>query len=205
MSDCSITNMKKIIFLLLILFPLQNAFSDSFEKIKEKLKNAGCMHYQFISVIESDIFDTVDSTYGEAHISRNGQYYIAIGDEAYTYDLKHYFTYVALNNQLIIEKGDGNSNDDILFITKLDEFYKSYILLPDLEYRLLKKEKVIGDFPDSLIVKTDKKSQVIKEISFFDINDELNRIIFISQKYQSLCDDSLFIPNYPDSVERVKL
>ena len=124
------------------------------------------MHYQFISVIESDIFETVDSTYGEAHIAKNGQYNISIGDETYVYDLKHYFTFVASNNQLIIEKSDGSSNDDILFITKLDEFYKSYILHPDSVYRLVKKEKVIGDFPDSLIVKADKKNQEIQEISY---------------------------------------
>ncbi len=197
--------MKKTIVLLLVLIPLQFTFADSLEKIKEKLKNANCMHYQFISIVESDVFDSVDSAYGEALFSKKGQYNITISDEVYVYDLKNYYTYVASNNQLIIEKGDGNANDDILFITKLDEFYKSFILQPDLLYRLVKKENVNGDFPDSLIVKTDKKSQKITEISFYDINDELNRIVFTSLIYQSLCNDSLFIPNFPDSVERVKL
>ena len=197
--------MKKIIVFFLLCLPLQIAFADSLGEIKEKLKNANCMHFSFISVIESDIFETVDSTYGDAQMAKDGRYYISIGDEVYVYDLKHYFTYVASNNQLIIEKGDDSSNDDILFITKLDEFYKSYILHPDLKFRLIKKENVIGDFPDSLIVITDNKKQEIKEISFFDVNEELNRIIFISQKYQSFCNDSLLVPNFPDSVERVKL
>ncbi len=197
--------MKKIIVLLLIMIPIQSLFADSYDKIKEKLKNSQCMHYKIIAVVESDIFETVDSTYGEAYISKNGRYNITLGEESYLYDLKNYYTYVVANNQVIIEKGDGNSNDDILFITKLDEFYKSHILIPDLEYRLMKKENIIGDFPDSLIIKTDKKSHELREISYYDINEELNRIIFLTQSYKSICDDSLFIPNYPDSVERVKL
>ncbi len=197
--------MKKIILLFLILTPMLSVFADSYDKIKEKLKNSQCMHYQIIAVVKSDIFETVDSTYGEVHISKNGRYNITLGEESYLYDLKNYYTYVVANNQVIVEKGDGNSNDDILFITKLDEFYKSHILIPDLEYRLKKKENIIGDFPDSLIIKTDKKSHEMKEISYYDINDELNRIIFLKQSYNSFCEDSLFIPNYPDSVERVKL
>ena len=197
--------MKKIIALLLVIVPLQYLSADSYDSIKKKLQNAECLQYQIISVVESDIFETVDSTIGDAYIDKNGRYNITLGDEKYLYDLKTYYTYVASNNQLILEKGDANSNDDILFITKLDEFYKSYILHPDLEYRLLKKENIIGDFPDSLIIKTDKKKNEIIEISFYDINEELNRIIFISQRYQPFCNDSLFIPNFPDSVERIKL
>ena len=197
--------MKKLICLILLLSLFQTIQADTFEKLKKNLKKAECMEYDFISVIESDVFDTVDSTYGHAQLSNDGRYYISMGEEVYSYDLKNYFTYVIPNNQLIIEKGDENSNDDILFITKLDEFYKSYILQPDSLYKLVRKENVIGEFPDSLTIRINKKKQQFEEISFIDINEELNRIIFLNQIYHSNCIDSLLIPNFPDSVERVKL
>ena len=197
--------MKKIICLLSLFLVFQSIQADSFDKLKEKLRIANCMEYDFISVIESDVFDSVDSTYGHAQIANDGRYNISMGEEVYAYNLKQYFTYVIPNNQLIIEKGDESSNDDILFITKLDEFYKSYILQPDSLYRLVKKENVIGEFPDSLIVRLNKKKQQFEEISFIDINDELNRIIFLSQIYHQKCIDSLLMPIFPDSVERVNL
>ncbi len=97
--------MKKLIIILLIIFPLQMTFADTFSEIKKKLKKATCMHFEFISIIESDIFETVDSTYGNAQMAKDGRYNIALGTDVYAYDLKRYFTYVPDNNQLIIEKG----------------------------------------------------------------------------------------------------
>lgn len=197
--------MNKTTILLTLILSGISVQADNFDDLKEKLAQSRCSYFQFISVVESDIFDEVDSTAGTAYISSDGRYNITLGDEEYLFDSKHLYTYVKSNNQVIIEPSKEQSNDDILFITKLDDFYKSYILSPDLSYRLIRKEGVEGDFPDSLIVDLVKDKQQLEQIRYIDVNDELNRIIFLNQEYSPDCIESRFEPNYPDSVEKVKL
>ena len=195
--------MKKTITLFLLIFLTVSVQADKFDQIKKRIADSDCNYFEFVTIIVSDIFDTVDSTLGTALISSNGKYAISAGDEEYLSDLNYQYTYSKSTNQVLIEKVQGSSSDEILFITKLDEFYKSYILSPDLSYRLIKKEKIEGDYPDTLFITISEDR--LKQIEYNDVNEELNRIYFIKQQYDFKCNDSSFMPVYPDSVEKVKL
>ncbi|HKK20265.1 MAG TPA: hypothetical protein VJ983_02250, partial [candidate division Zixibacteria bacterium] len=87
----------------------------------------------------------------------------------------------------------------------LDDLYKTYVLKPDQSYRLVKKGDAEGDFPDSMTVTIDSDKLLLKKIEYFDVNDELNTITLIKQDYHAVCKQELFEPNFPDSVERVRL
>ncbi|MCH7947459.1 MAG: hypothetical protein IIC66_06635 [candidate division Zixibacteria bacterium] len=45
----------------------------------------------------------------------------------------------------------------------------------------------------------------IAEIRYIDINEDLNRVEFLTQKTDSSCSARGFAPDFPDSVEKVKL
>lgn len=197
--------MKKLLLYILLGGISISVKADNFDKLKEKLSKTPCISFELLSVIESDIFETVDTTYSEAIISMDGRYSIKAGDEEYNFDRNLYYTYSKSNNQLIIEKSYSESNDNVIFLTKLDELYKSYILTPDLKYKLVKVDSIESDSPDSLIIELQKKKADIKQIQFYDINEDLNILIFLEQNYLSTCNDSIFTPVYPDSVDVVKL
>jgi len=73
------------------------------------------------------------------------------------------------------------------------------------QYRLTRKFGVVGDIPDSLIAEIDPDSVAIRSMHFYDINEELNRIIFQAQTLSDHCSDSAFIPDFADSVDVLKL
>lgn len=196
--------MNKLIAVLILILPLLS-FADSFDDIKKELSKEGCWHFLFVDVVESDIFNSVDSTDGEAYLSSNGSYYIKTNEDFYIYDLINYYSYSPESNQLVIEKNLNNEEDEISFITNLDKYYKTVILDAEKSYSLYKKENVTGDIPDSLVVIIDSKEKKLKRIEYYDINEELNKLIFIEQNYIDSCLNDHFIPKVPDSTERVKL
>lgn len=146
---------------------------DSFDEIKTLLSRKGCRLLEFISIIESDIFELVDSTYGRAYLASDGRYNINVGDEQYLYDLKNLYSYLVSNNQVLIEKAEKAANEEVAFITKLDEIYETFIIKADEEYRLVKKPEIAGDYRDTLIVVIDHKKLELKQIEYFDVNDFL--------------------------------
>ncbi|KAA3636876.1 MAG: hypothetical protein DWP97_01860 [Calditrichaeota bacterium] len=197
--------MKKLLLFIILCCFISSAKADNFDKLKVKLSKTPCISFELLSVIESDIFESVDTTYSEAIISMDGRYSIKAGDEEYNFDRNLYYTYSKSNNQVILEKSYSEANDNVIFLTKLDELYKSYILTPDLKYKLVKVDSIESDSPDSLIIELQKKKAELKQIQFYDINEDLNRLIFLKQNYLNKCSDSIFTPVYPDSVDVVKL
>lgn len=202
-----IINMKKILTFIIIIFGLFQLAqaADRFDEIKKELSKEGCWQFEFISIIESDIFDTVDSADGEAYIASDNRYRVSVGSDSFWSDGKLFYSYSVEADQLIIEKDGGGVENEISFIIKLDEFYRTYSIEKNKKYRLIRRDKIEGDMPDSLIIQIDSKDLLIESIEYFDINEELNRIIFHQQLYNTECIDSGFVPNLPDSVERVKL
>jgi len=181
------------------------SYADDFESIKKELAKDGCWNFIFENIIESEIFNSIDSTHGEAFLSSDGRYYIKNEEDIYTFDLHYYYNYSPESNQLVIEKKQTTAEDEFLFVTNFDKYYDTYVISNNRSYKLLKKENISGDFPDSMIVFIIPKEKKLDRIEYFDINEELNKIIFIEQLYLNSCLDTLFIPNVPDSVERVKL
>jgi outer membrane lipoprotein-sorting protein len=181
--------------------------TDSFQQIKDRLASASCISIGFVSILESDIFKSVDSTVGTAYFARDGRYFVKLGDDVYLSDNRRKYSYSPGNNQVIVQKADSSGADarELFYITRLDEWYETAILTPDKEYKLTRKPESVGSLPDSLRVIIDKRKGRIARISYFDENDEPVSLILLQESFPAACDDARFVPRFPDSVETVKL
>lgn len=183
------------------------AANNSFDEIKLQLAEAGCVHFEFLNIIESDIFDSVDSTDGEAWLAADGRYLIKLDSDEYLFDGADLYSYSFENNQVTVEQLDtaDAQTGQISFIRRLDEWFKTDIIEPDLRFRLALREGVEGDLPDTMIIEIDSDNNRIRRIEYLDLNEEKNRIIIDSQDISDSCIEQLFRPNYPDSVELIRL
>ena len=180
---------------------------DDFDRVKSRLAGAGCVRLEFASIIESEIFDLVDSTSGTACLASDGRYHVTLGPDSYLYDGRLLWSFSHENNQVLIETvGDTTGHGrEITFVTRLDEFYDTFSLPTRNRYRLLLRPGITGDLPDSMTVVIDGDPPAIRRLEYYDINDEFNRIELLNQQLDSVCADDDFIPAFPDSVETVKL
>lgn len=181
--------------------------ADRFDSIKAKLTQAECTRFEFLSIIESEIFDQSDSTTGTAYIAHDGRYNVHVGRDQYLFDGNNLFSYSAENNQVVIEKmaAKNEISLEISFITRLDEFYQTLTIKSDSSYRLTKKADAKGDMPDSAVVFINSQASRIDRFMYYDVNDERTIIIILKQQSDSICNEGQFEPAFPDSVERVKL
>jgi outer membrane lipoprotein-sorting protein len=181
--------------------------ADRFAVIKTELAEAPCVRFEFLSIIESEIFDQTDTVEGEAYIARDGRYNVTIGTEQYLFDGDKLYSYSADNNQVVIESIDEKeeTGSQISFITRLDEFYRTQVVTPGERYRLARKADVQGELPDSISVILSPQENRIARLEYFDVNDERNVIVILKQLPDTVCFDERFRPNFPDSVEKIKL
>jgi outer membrane lipoprotein-sorting protein len=191
--------------LCLTLFSLVSA--DTFDEIKAKIKGSECVHIQFVSIVASSIFESVDSANGDATFERSGKYRINLRKDSYLFDGVDLYSFSYDNQQVSVEKVDSGSQfgAEVSFVTRLDEIYKTRILRPDSLYRLVKFARGYAGVPDSMIVTIDKRNRRIGKIEYFDVNDEPTTIVFQSEQTSSKCDPAEFRPNFPDSVKVVRL
>ena len=191
----------------LYLLPVSLLASDRFDTIKKDFAASNCTYFTFLSTIESSVFDQVDSAYGYAYIDNNGEYHVQIGTDEYIYNGQHLYTYSKANNQVTVETADngGAGTDQVSFVTRLNEFYSTKPVKKGDEYRLIRKPGKSKNLPDTLLVYLDSTAPKISEIEYRDINGEINRLRFTDQKTSLDCDSSRFVPNFPDSVEVIKL
>ncbi len=180
---------------------------DNFTAIKERLKKAACVHFDFVSIIDSDVFDTSDSTLGSADIAQDGRFNVTIGTDQYLYDLTHLYTYSQSADQVVIEEPqqDVFTGSEIAFVTRLDDYFKTITIKIAARYMLVKTDPDEVDLPDTLGVHLDENGERIEELQFLDINGDLNTIVINKQTTSDSCRASLFVPDFPDSVERVRL
>ena len=192
--------------LLLLQSSLARPEADALEAVKSKLAGGDCTYFKFANIIESKIFGVIDTINGSAYIAKDGRYKIEIGSDVFLYDGSYLYTYFLETNQLIIEKPDSGKlvSDEISFVIKLDEWYDSKANSKN-SYALTKKEGVEGDIPDSLELIINIADSTIVEMRYIDINEDLNRLKFLKQKTDSSCSARGFAPDFPDSVEKVKL
>jgi len=186
--------------------PILSRAEDNFGRIKKGLSNSECSHFEFVNIVKSTVFDQVDSVYGSVLITSNGQYDLALGNDRYTCNNKYLYSYSEENNQVVIERcsPETDANAQLTFITRIDDFYNTFTVKKDSLYRLIRKENIISDVPDSLKLIIDSDMMQIKQISYYDINDELNTIVIMKQETDLSCDSSYFTPSFPDSVETVR-
>lgn len=182
-------------------------FADSLDQVKRRLEEADCIRLEFLSIVESDVFETVDSALGTASIADDGRYLLRLSADVYLYDLTDLYSYSAANNQLVVEMTNGGTpaGDEVSFIKNLDRYYSSRTIEPDLAYHLTRKPEFEGDYPDSMNLYLNPDGTQLERIEYLDVNEELNRILFLKIETESDCDDNVFEPNFPDSVDRVRL
>jgi len=179
---------------------------DRLDILKHQFALADCVNFRFLSIVESGIFDRSDTIEAEATIAEDGRYLINLGRDQYLYDLEYLYSFSYDNNQVTIERANGREvPEELSFVKRLDDFYRSFVLKPDSLYRLLKLSAEGSNIPDSLLLFLRSDSLLLDRIEYYDINEELNRIIFLEQTVNETCPDTPFVPNYPDSVEVIRL
>lgn len=200
--------MNKLLTIFLV-FILNLSFawaSDSFDELKKKLAGAKCIRFDFLSIIESEIFDRIDTAQGTAYIDADNRYRVTLGNDEYLYNGEFLYSYNRDNNQVTVEKNTGWAGKDIVFLARLDSYYNSSTVIKDNEYRLIKEDSSVESaIPDSLLLFLDPALLILKEVRYYDVNEELNRLIFLRQDTDASCGEQLFLPDFPDSVPRIKL
>lgn len=191
-----------------VLVGAQAFCADPLKLVNQRSSEAVCIRLEFLSIIESEIFGTVDTTVGSADLAADGRFDIRLGSDRYLYDLERLYSYSADNNQVVIEPAEAGASvaDEIRFLTQLEERYHARPSLKRGEYKLRRKEDDLqSDLPDSLEITINVEALIIEKVEYFDINDDLNRLIIGSQFFFDNCNAATFLPDFPDSVERVKL
>ncbi len=202
--------MKSVFYKLLIVCLVAGpsvARADAFDKIKSTLAEAACVRVEFLSILESKIFKQVDTSKGTADLLRDGRYVVTVGDDEYLYDREHTYTYSRENNQVVIEGVDSSAayTKEVSYLMHMDDLFITRVVRPDLEYRLIKRSQRMPNLPDTITVMIDKEKLRLVSLSYHDINDEPTRIEFLRLTSSDKCDERRFEPNFPDSVQRVKL
>ena len=183
------------------------AHADAFDKIKSTLSEAACVRVEFLSILESKIFKEVDTSNGTADLARDGKYVVTVGTDQYLCDRTNLYTYSRENNQVVIEGVDSSATfgKEVSYLMHMDDLFTTRIVKPDLEYQLIKRSPRMPNLPDTIVVIIDKEKLRLVSLSYNDINDEPTRIEFLRLTSSDKCDERKFEPNFPDSVERVKL
>ncbi len=180
---------------------------DTFEKIKKELAGAEFCRMEFLSILESEVFQSVDTTQGHAYFAVDGRYVVKIGPDTYLYDNETLYSYSETQNQVTVERLAPSQarRDDVSFVTRLDDYYETFPVTPNAEYRLVKTVQEAESIPDSLRLFVNGESGQLDRIEFIDLNEDINRIIFLDVTVSDICDTAMFIPQFPDSVETIRL
>ena len=183
------------------------AMADDFDAIKDKLSRQGCQYFEFVSVVHSDVFDDVDSAAGIAYLASDGRYNVKIAEDQYLCDGSYRYSYNVGSNQVIIEAASAESEtgEEFYFIVRLDELYETRIVELNKRYRLSKRPDAGSEYPDSMDVEINALQHWLKQIEFYDVNEDLNVIRFLKQDYFEQTDAAWFEADFPDTVEKVKL
>ena len=183
------------------------AGEDKFDSLKVRMKETECSNFQFTSIIESEVFLTVDSIDGSAWIAKDGRYAVKIGGDHYLFDGDYLHSYSSDNEQVVIETIDSGTTtgNEVLFIVRLDELYVSSTQIPNREYILRKKPDQHGNSPDSLRLFLSDISGDLTRISYFDENEDRHLILIEKMELKDECLPSLFEADWPPGTDIVKL
>lgn len=181
---------------------------DRFDDLKKELSSAECSYFEFISITESDIFESVDSINGSAWMARDGRYSVNLGTDIYLFNGELLYTYSAENEQVVIEKVDPKHNAlgaEVSFIIHLDEYYRSKVIQPDREYTLFRLDSAQTSIPDTLQLLLDVQTGRMSRLIYYDENNDRQQILISAQKLYDRCKPDSFSPKWPDGTEIVKL
>jgi len=194
---------------LILLLSAANSFGqgDPFANVKTAMSRAACCRYEFLSIVESTIFETVDTTRGTAVIAADGRYHVSIGPDEYLKTSDRLYSYSQTENQLTIESAPPGMvpQESVSFITRLDDYYTTKMRVPKSKYFLRRTDTAAVDLPDSLTVLMAEGQARIERLVFFDVNDDRNQIVFKKCEYLDKCDETALVPHFPDSAEVIHI
>jgi hypothetical protein len=183
---------------------------NQFTALKQQMAEAACCRFEFLSILESDVFDTVDTTDGTAVIGRDGRWLIDIGPDTYLNDGRLLYSYSRPNNQVTVESvGPGlGPTEEIAFITRLDDYFETLPGVSQTEFRLRRNDSTHHSLPDSMTLRldlSDEDGARLGTVVYWDINEDLNQIVFLKQEFLQACRESALEASFPDSVEVIRL
>jgi outer membrane lipoprotein-sorting protein len=200
---------KSTLAVLVILVSTAGAFGqdEPFERLKATMANAACCRYEFLSIVESEVFESTDTTLGAALIASDGRYHITIGPDEYLKTADKLYSYSSTENQMTVEALDTGDPrlESVSFVTRLNDYYSTRVVVPSRQYFLTRTDSAAVDLPDSLVVSLISGKGGLDRIEFFDVNNDRNRIVFRKSEYFDKCDDSALSPRFPDSAEVINL
>ena len=183
------------------------AAQDRWKQAVAPLAASECIHLSFISTLESNVFGTVDTTLGSAYLGTHGCFYLQLGPDEVWSDGERRYTYSPENSQLIIEQVDTADYvaRGVSLLRCLDSLYRISRTSDANLFRLDWRSGQRGEYPDSLWVRVSSTAPSIRHLEYFDDNGDRNGLDVRTLTPEDSCATSRFVPNLPDSVERVRL
>ena len=180
---------------------------DPFERIKSELAEADCCHVRFLSIVHSDVFESVDTTSGQAYVARDGRYAINLGQDTYVQTDDKLYSYSEPNNQVTVELVDAGSGsaEEVSFLNRLDHYFHTNPVEPGKEYNLIRIDTASSGLPDSMKVFLSEGGRSIARMEYFDINHDRNTLSIISLEALPRCDSLSLRPSFPDTVQIITL
>jgi hypothetical protein len=197
------------IVLLTSLLTLAAGVNDPFERIKGELAASACTHVRFLSVVHSEVFESVDTIAGQAYVAQDGRYAITLGSDTYVQTGDRLYAYSEEQNQVTVQYSDVRAAgaEEVSFLNRLDEFYTTGPVQRGIQYRLDLSDTATA-LPDSMWIylKSDTAGvTAIDRLEFFDSNEDLNQIVLLSLDLLNRCDSLSLRPSFPDTVEIITL
>ena len=180
------------------------ADDDPLHLVLDQMAVAECCHFEFLSILESDVFESVDTTAGTALIGAGSHYNISLGPDRYLRTDEFLYSYSGENEQVTVERvGSTEAPDEtIRFITQLDHYYK--IKWVTDKYMLTRKAGLESNLPQMILL-TLNESGGLGRLFYIDDNGDTNRIVIVDSSYRTECDSASFVPDFPNTTEVIKL
>lgn len=204
-------SLRSIRFALLSSLLAAGAFAESatdpFERLKADLSSSDCIRLEFISVVSSEVFESVDSVAGSALVAADGRFRIRLGPDWFVQDSASLYSFNAAQNQITIERRppDSASTLELTFLTRLDQWFDSRILQARKSYLLVRKPASPSSLPDSLTLGLTNGPQRLEQVAFVDENGDAHTIWVRQLTLNARCRSNQFVPDIPDSADVVRL
>lgn len=194
-------------FLLISFSSLSLAGDDLLENIKKDWSAAKLIRFDVLIAVESEVFNTVDSTSGNIVIAEDGRYRANIGDELFLFDGKCIWEVSFANLQATcqcLKEGERFENR-LIFLKDISSYYRTTSSIKGDGYLLVKNQGIGEALPDSINVYLDRKANRISLLEYYDLNSEKNTVFLHDVKLQSEVEDKIFEYLPSDSIEVITL
>jgi outer membrane lipoprotein-sorting protein len=183
------------------------AEDDPLQVTMNRLSGAECCRFEFVAILESDVFDSIDSTTGTALIGADDRYDIRLGPDRYLRTDEFLYSYSGENEQVTLERVESAAaiGEAISFITNLDRYYQIIASTSSPGTYLLNRHPGSNSTLPKVIVLTTTESGEIDRLVYVDDNGDTNRIVIATTSVQLVCDSAAFVPDFPETTEIIKL